>query len=96
MLESVGDTQVGVRGDFAVETQHITLVTKAHNGKITVRTEIPVSDEADTYLVTIAVAPQPPASSQPSQTLDQLYGALADTPLPEITTDPLPEERDEV
>lgn len=96
MLESVGNTQVGVRGDFAVETQHITLVTKAHNGTITVRTEIPVSDEADTYLVTIAVAPQPPASSQPSQTLDQLYGALADTPLPEITTDPLPEERDEV
>lgn len=79
-----------------METKHITLVTKAHNGKVTVCTEIPVSDEADTYVVTIAVAPQAPALLQRPQTLDQLYGALADAPLPEITTDPLPEQRDEV
>lgn len=76
-----------------METQHVTLVTNAHNGKLTLRMEIPVSGDADTYVVTIAIAPQPPV---PPQTLDQLYGALADAPLPEITTDPLPEPRDEM
>ena len=74
-------------------TQHITLLAKAHAGSITVHTEIPVSGDADTYVVTIEVAPQP---QTPPQTLDQLYGALSDAPLPEITTDPLPEQRDEV
>lgn len=96
MVEDIGDSQVGVKGAPTMEIQHVTLVAKAHDGKITVRTEIPVSDEADTYVVTIAVAPQPPVSPQPPQTLDELYGELMDTPLPEITTDPLPEERDEM
>lgn len=72
-----------------METQYVTLVAKAHAGSIAIHTDIPVSGDADTYIVTIAVAPQP-------QTLDQLYGALSDTPLPEITTGPLPEQRDEV
>lgn len=81
-----------------METQHVTLVARAHNGKITVRAEIPVPDGADTYLVTIAVAPQPQeqVSDHAHQALDQLYGALADTPLPEITDDPYPEARDEM
>lgn len=79
-----------------MEIQHVTLVTKAHDGKITVHTEIPVADGADTYKVTSTVTPQSAASPRPSQTLDHLYGALAETPLPEITTDPLPEERDVV
>ena len=79
-----------------METKQITLVTKAHDGKITVRTEIPVSDETDTYIVTIAVAPQASALLQRPQTLDELYGALADARLPEITTDPLPKQRDEL
>lgn len=74
-------------------TQHITLLAKAHAGSITVHTEIPVADEAETYVVTIEVAPQLHA---PPQTLDELYGTLRDTPLPEITDDPLPESRDEV
>ena len=30
------------------------------------------------------------------QTLDKLYGALSDTPVPAITSDPLPEQRDEI
>jgi len=74
-------------------TQHITLLAKAHGGSITIHTEIPVTDDAETYVVTIDVAPQP---RTPPQTLDQLYGALGDTPLPEITAAPLPEQRDEV
>jgi hypothetical protein len=78
-----------------METQYITLVTKAQNGKITVRAEIPVPDGADTYLVTIGITPQPSAET-PTHTLDALYGALADTPLPEITEDPYPETRDTV
>jgi hypothetical protein len=76
-----------------MEIQHLTLVTAAHNGKVTIRTEIPVSDADGTYVVTIAVSPQ---CSTQSQALDQLYGALADTPMPEITSDPLPEQRDEM
>ncbi|HEY7835147.1 MAG TPA: hypothetical protein VIG30_16345 [Ktedonobacterales bacterium] len=35
------------------------------------------------------------SSVELSQWLDQLYGALEDAPLPEITTDPLPERREE-
>ncbi len=72
-----------------METQHITIVAKAHNGKVTIHTDIPVSGTDETYVVTIAVAPQSP-------TLDELYGALADTPLPEIPSDLLPEQRDEL
>ncbi len=78
-----------------METQHITLVAKARNGKISVRAEVPVPDSAGTYLVTIGITPQPSAET-PHHTLDALYGALADTPLPEITEDPHPETRDDV
>ena len=73
--------------------QHITLVAKAHDGSITVHTEIPVSGDADTYVVTIEVAPQPRTFPK---SLDELYGALSDTPLPESIDDPLPEQRDEL
>jgi len=76
-----------------METQYITLVAEAHDGKVTIRTEIPVSDANGTYVVTIAVSPQPSAQSQ---ALDQLYGALADTPMPEVNGDPLSEHRDEM
>ncbi len=79
-----------------METTQITLVTKAQNGKVTVHTEIPVSDDAETYIVTIAVAPQPSSPLESALRLDQLYGALEHAPLPEITTDPLPERRDEL
>lgn len=81
-----------------METQHITLVAKAQNGKITVHAEIPAPDGAGTYLVTISITPQPSAETpkHPSHALDSLYGALADTPLPEITEDPHPEARDDV
>jgi hypothetical protein len=74
-------------------TQHITLLAKAHAGTITVHTNIPVDDETDTYIVNIEVAPQPRPAAD---TLDRLYGALRDDPLPEFTDGPLPEERDEV
>lgn len=74
---------------LAMTTRHITLVAKAEAGNITVHADIPVDDEADTYVVSIGVTPQ-------TQTLDQLYGALSDVPLPEITEDPLPEQRVEV
>lgn len=66
-----------------MEAQRITLVAQAKDGKITVSAEIAVPDGAGTYLVTIAVAPQL-STQAPSSTLDQLYGALADTPLPEL------------
>lgn len=79
-----------------METQQVTLVTRAHDGKVTVHADIPVSGDADTYVVTIEVAPQTSATAPASPTLDELYGALADTPLPEIDDDPLPESRDEV
>ena len=79
--------------------QHITLIAKAHNGTISIHTEIPVSGDADTYDVTIGVTPhQPHAVLEPAarrKELEVLYGVLADTPLPEITEDPAPEERDE-
>jgi hypothetical protein len=65
----------------------------AHAGSITIHTEIPVTGDAENYVVNIEVAPQP---ESPPQTLDELYGALSDAPLPEITDDPLPEARDEV
>lgn len=47
------------------------------------------------YLVTIDITPQPPAETA-SRALDALYGALADTPLPEIIEDRYPEIRDEL
>ena len=72
-----------------MEAQHITIVTKAHDGKVTIRTEVPVTGDDETYIVTIAVAPQ-------AKSLDELYGALADAPIPEITRDALPEQRDEL
>lgn len=78
-----------------METQRITLVAQAQDGKITVSAEIPVSEGAGTYLVTIAVTPQP-SEQTPATTLDHLYGALADTPLPEMTEHPYPEARDEL
>lgn len=77
----------------AATAHHITLLAKAHAGTITVHTDIAVDDEADTYVVTIEVAPQ---ARPATDTLDHLYGALRDDPLPELTDDPLPEPRDEV
>jgi hypothetical protein len=81
----------------AMEQHHITLIAKAHNGTISIQTEIPVSDDTDTYVVTIGVKPQsaPEAAAQ-REALDGLYGVLADAPLPEITEDEdrAPEERD--
>lgn len=71
-----------------MDTQHITIVAKAHDGKVTIHTEIPVTGD-DTYIVTIAVAPQ-------AKSLDDLYGVLADAPIPEIARDALPEQRDEL
>jgi hypothetical protein len=76
-----------------METQRIKLVAKAHEGHITIHAEIPVSGEADTYVVNIDVEPQPHA---PPLTIDELYGVLRDTPMPEIMADPLPEPRDEM
>jgi hypothetical protein len=78
-----------------VETRRITLVAQAKDGKITVSAEIPVSGGTDTYLITIDITPQPPAETA-SRALDALYGALADTPLPEIIEDRYPEIRDEL
>lgn len=49
-------------------TQHITLLAKAHAGSFTVHTEIPVTGDAATYVVTIEVAPQLQALPQ---TLDR-------------------------
>lgn len=78
-----------------METQQITLVARAHDGKIAVQAEIPVSGDAEAYAVTISVTPQP-RTGTPEASLDSLYGALADTPLPEVVDDPLPEHRDEL
>ena len=76
-----------------MDTQHVTLLAQAHDGSITVHAEIPVSGDAQTYVVTIEVAPQ----SGPTQpALDDLYGALSDAPMPEITDDQLPEQRDQL
>ena len=68
-------------------TQHVTLIAKAQNGKVTVKAEIPVTDDAESYVVSIDIAPQPKTPAQ-TQTLDQFYGALADDPLPENIDDP--------
>jgi hypothetical protein len=66
--------------------QHITLIAEAHAGKVTVSADVPVPSETGTYVVTIAVTPksegQPAADAQ--RALDDLYGALADAPMPEI------------
>lgn len=69
-----------------MDTQHFTFVAKAHEGSITVHKHIPVSGDADTYIVNIEVTPQ----TKTPQTLDALYGALSDTSMPEIAIDPLP------
>ncbi|HET9979119.1 MAG TPA: hypothetical protein VFQ32_01645 [Ktedonobacterales bacterium] len=63
-----------------MEPQRIKLVAKAHEGHITIHAEIAVSGDADTCVVKIDVEPQP---KTPPRTLDELYGLLADTPLPE-------------
>jgi hypothetical protein len=73
--------------------QHTTIQAKAHDGKVVVNTIIPVSGDAEDYLISIELIPQHlPAI----QSLDHLYGALADTPLPEITDETLPEMRDDI
>jgi len=72
----------------------VVLILKSHDGKVTIHTEIPVSGEADVYVVTVAVVPRLSTQAAQSQTLDNLYGALKDAPLPEIISDPLPEQRD--
>jgi hypothetical protein len=78
-----------------MEQQQITLIAKAENGKISIHTEIPAPGDADTYVITIGVAPQPATESEAQRAaLDALYGALADTPLPEVNEDPAPEQRD--
>jgi hypothetical protein len=41
----------------------------------------PIEDDAENFLITIDVNPQ---AQPPVQTLDQLYGILADIPMPEI------------
>jgi hypothetical protein len=64
-----------------MDTQHIAVLAKAHDGKRTVSTEIPVSGDAESSVVTSEGSPQPATTTQ---TLDQLYGALADSPVPEI------------
>lgn len=76
-----------------METQRIKLVAKAYKGYITIHAEIPVSGDADTYKVSIDVEPQPQTQSP---TLDQLYGTLSATPMPETIADSLPEHRDEM
>jgi hypothetical protein len=78
-----------------MEQQQITLIAKAENGKISIRTEIPAPGDAETYIVTIGVAPQSTTDTAAQrQALDALYGALADSPIPEITEEPTPEQRD--
>ncbi len=68
-----------------MDQQHITLIAKAENGKISIHTEIPAPGDAETYVVTIGVTPQSTTDTAAQrQALDALYGALADTPLPEI------------
>lgn len=75
--------------------QHVTLVAQAKDGKLTVRAEIPVPEGADTHLVNIDIMPQSPSETI-RHVLDALYGALADTPLPEMAEDHYPEARDEL
>lgn len=74
------------------DTKQITLTTRARNGKVSVHADIAVSGEDRDYIVTIAVTPSSPehAAVLPPKTLDELYGALADTPLPEITDHLMP------
>ena len=60
----------------------VTLTAKAHDGKITVNTDIAVPAGDDDYQVTMNIVPQKLASLT---TLDQLYGILADDPMLEIT-----------
>jgi hypothetical protein len=70
------------------------LRARTHNGRISIHTAIPAPGDAESYVVTIGVTPQPAQdSSAQHAALDALYGALADTPLPEITEDPAPEQR---
>ena len=72
-----------------MEQQRITLIAKVENGKISIHTEIPAPGDAETYVVTIGVAPQSTTDTAAQrQALDALYGALADTPLLEITGRP--------
>jgi hypothetical protein len=73
--------------------QYTTIHAKAHDGKVVVNATIPVSGDAEDYLISIEVVPQYLPSPQ---SLDHLYGALADTPLPEITDEALPEMRDDI
>jgi hypothetical protein len=61
---------------YDMDTQHVTLVAEAHEGKVTVQAEIPVTGDADIYLVTIAVEQQLPAVAA-SPTRDALSLALA-------------------
>ena len=75
--------------------QHNTLIARAENGKISIHTEIPAPGDAESYVVTIGVTPQPTTDTAAQrQALDALYGALADSPIPEISEDPAPEHRD--
>ena len=77
-----------------MEQQQITRIAKAENGKICIHTEISAPGDADTYVVTIGVTPQPAMEPEAKRApLDALYGALADIPLPEINEDPAPEQR---
>ena len=64
-----------------MEKQHVTIIAKPENGKLTIHTDIPVSGAAEAYVVTIDVTPQQPVAAH---SLAQLYGILADTPMPEI------------
>ena len=78
-----------------MDQQHITLIAKANDGKISIHTEIPAPGDAESYVVTIGVTPQPATDAAAQHAaLDALYGALADTPMPEITEDAAPEQRD--
>jgi hypothetical protein len=75
-----------------MESHDVTILAKAHNGKVAVNTEIAVSGSDNDYVVTIHITPQ---TLTPMQLLDQLYGMLANNPMPEIDEDPLPEKRDD-
>jgi len=75
------------------DSRRVTPVAKAHNGKVIISAEIPVSGDAEDYVVTIDVAPK---ASDDAIALDKLYGALADAPLPEVQRDGMPEARDEL
>ncbi len=64
-----------------METQRIKLVAKAHEGHIIIHAEVAVSGDADTYVANIDVEPQ---SKTPGRGLDELYGALSDTPMSDV------------